>query len=148
MNHDHKNSINGSGQSGRVPRRAFLRGTGVALALPWLETMLPTNASAAATQTPRRMLLISNNLGVLPKPFFPTTAGSDYDLSPYLSTLAEFREDFTVFSGLSHPGVVGGHSTENCFLTAARGPTKSGFRNTISLDQFAAERQGPVTRQE
>lgn len=129
-----------------VPRRAFLRSAGVALALPWLESMLPSDASAAEAQMPRRMLLISNNLGVLPKPFFPATAGRDYELSPYLSALAEFREDFTVFSGLSHPGVVGGHSTENCFLTAARGPTRSGFRNHISLDQFAAERLGPVTR--
>jgi hypothetical protein len=92
------------------------------------------------------MLLISNNLGVLPKPFFPTSAGRDYELSPYLRTLNEFRNDFTVFSGLSHPAVNGGHSTENCFLTAARGPTRSGFRNSISLDQLAAERLGPVTR--
>jgi hypothetical protein len=92
------------------------------------------------------MLLISNNLGVLPKPFFPQTTGRDYTLSPYLATLAEFRNDFTVFSGLSHPAVEGGHSTENCFLTGARGPTKSGFRNTISLDQFAAEKLGQSTR--
>ena len=73
-------------------------------------------------------------------------SGQNYKLSPYLQDLAEFRQDFTVISGLSHPDVDGGHSTENCFLTAARGPTKSGFRNTISLDQFAAERLGPVTR--
>lgn len=92
------------------------------------------------------MLLISNNLGVLPKPFFPKATGRDYQLSPYLSDLADFRDDFSIFSGLSHPDVEGGHSTENCFLTAARGPTKSGFRNTISLDQFAAERLGLVTR--
>jgi hypothetical protein len=95
---------------------------------------------------PNRMLLISNNLGVLPKPFFPKDTGREYELSPYLSALSDFRGDFTVFSGLSHPGVVGGHSTENCFLTAARGPTKSGFRNQISLDQFAAEKIGQVTR--
>ena len=92
------------------------------------------------------MLLISNNLGVLPIPFFPTQTGRDYELSPYLSELTEFRNDFTVFSGLSHPDVEGGHSTENCFLTGARGPTRSGFRNTISLDQFAAEQLGQVTR--
>jgi hypothetical protein len=92
------------------------------------------------------MLLISNNLGVLPKQFFPKTSGRDYELSPYLQDLAEFRNDFTVVSGLSHPDVDGGHSTENCFLTAARGPTKSGFRNTISLDQFAALRLEPMTR--
>jgi len=92
------------------------------------------------------MLLISNNLGVLPQPFFPRQTGGDYELSPYLSELAELRDDFTVFSGLSHPDVAGGHSTENCFLTGARGPTRSGFRNSISLDQFAAEALGPLTR--
>ena len=129
-----------------LPRRRFLRGAGVTLALPLLHSLRPTFAKENASATPRRMLLISNNLGVLPKQFFPKTSGRDYELSPYLQDLAEFRNDFTVISGLSHPDVDGGHSTENCFLTAARGPTKSGFRNTISLDQFAAERLGPVTR--
>lgn len=129
-----------------MPRRHFLRGAGVTLALPLLECMAPVFSRAATPPPPRRMLLISNNLGVLPKPFFPQQTGRDYALSPYLSGLADFRKDFTVFSGLSHPGVTGGHSTENCFLTAARGPTKSGFRNGISLDQFAAEKLGQVTR--
>ncbi|MDE0126948.1 MAG: DUF1552 domain-containing protein [Bryobacterales bacterium] len=92
------------------------------------------------------MLLISNNLGVLPDQFFPMEAGADFRMSPYLQSLEEHREDFTVFSGLSHPGVRGGHSTENCFLTAAKGPTRSGFRNQISLDQVAAETVGHLTR--
>ena len=130
----------------RLTRRRFLRGAGVLLALPLLNGMTEKSARAAGLARPQRMLLISNNLGVLPKPFFPQETGRDYALSPYLAPLAEFRSDFTVFSGLSHPGVVGGHSTENCFLTAARGPTKSGFRNQISLDQLAAEKLGPVTR--
>lgn len=129
-----------------VARRSFLKSVGVTLALPMLECMTPVFTRASATTAPRRMLLISNNLGVLPKLFFPGGSGWDYELSPYLRKLSEFRKDFTVFSGLSHPGVVGGHSTENCFLTAARGPTKSGFRNQISLDQFAAEKVGQVTR--
>ena len=129
-----------------LTRRRFLRGAGVALAMPLLESARPAIASDTPSSTPQRMLLISNNLGVLPKQFFPETPGRDYELSTYLQDLAEFRNDFTVISGLSHPDVDGGHSTENCFLTAARGPTKSGFRNTISLDQFAAERLGPVTR--
>ncbi|HRH98974.1 MAG TPA: DUF1552 domain-containing protein, partial [Prosthecobacter sp.] len=109
-----------------LPRRRFLRGAGVTLALPLLECLTPVFARGAKALTPKRMLLISNNLGVLPKPFFPQGTGRDYELSPYLSALADFRSDFTVFSGLSHPDVNGGHSTENCFLTAARGPTKSG----------------------
>jgi len=129
-----------------MSRREFLRGAGIVLALPWLESLANAEHSAGKAESPRRMLLISNNLGVLPQPFFPEQTGRNYKLSPYLSELSEFRNDFTVFSGLSHPDVDGGHSTENCFLTGARGPTRSGFRNTISLDQFAAEALGPVTR--
>ena len=129
-----------------LSRRTILRGMGVSLALPLLECMAAGSEMTEPPDSPRRMLLISNNLGVLPGPFFPTTSGREYEASLYLSELAEFRDDFTVFSGLSHPDVVGGHSTENCFLTAARGPTRSGFRNSISLDQFAAERLGHVTR--
>jgi Protein of unknown function (DUF1552) len=126
-----------------IPRRRFLRGLGITLGLPLLEQSL----TRAASQTPpKRMLLISNNLGVLPQHFFPKDKGAGYTLSPYLKELAAFRNDFTIFSGLSHPAVTGGHSTENCFLTAARDPTRSGFRNSISLDQFAAEKLGQQTR--
>ena len=127
-----------------LSRRSLLRAAGIAVALPWLESAATGDEERAAPA--QRMLLISNNLGVLPKPFFPVDEGADYEFSPYLQILKEFRNDFSVFSGLSHPDVEGGHSTENCFLTGARGPTRSGFRNTISLDQFAAETLGPVTR--
>ena len=66
-----------------------------------LERMTPAFARAAELQTPKRMLVIANNLGVLPKNFFPANTGRDYELSPYLQTLAEVRNEFTVFSGLS-----------------------------------------------
>lgn len=123
-----------------INRRTFIRGLGVSLALPTL-------ARAAETaDAPRRMLLVSNNLGVLPSPFFPKDAGPGYTLSPLLRNLSEFRDRFTIFSGLSHPAVAGGHSTENCFLTGAKDPTGSGFRNSISLDQFAIEQLGQQTR--
>ena len=128
-----------------LSRRRVLRGAGVSLALPWLEA-LTARASVGAAGPPMRAIFISNNLGVLPKPFFPEDTGADYTPSPLLERLAAQRADFTVVSGLSHPNVRGGHSTENCFLTAARNPTASGFRNTISLDQFAAERVGHLTR--
>ena len=128
-----------------LSRRRVLRGAGVSLALPWLEA-LTARASVGAAGPPMRAIFISNNLGVLPKPFFPEGTGADYTQSPLLERLAAHRADLTVVSGLSHPNVRGGHSTENCFLTAARNPTASGFRNTISLDQFAAERIGHLTR--
>ena len=126
----------------RLTRRSLLRGAGVSVALPWLEAL----PAAAAAEPPLRAIFISNNLGILPKPFFPRTTGRDYEPSPYLRRLAAWRQDFTVISGLSHPNVRGGHSTDNCFLTAARNLTASGFRNTISIDQFAAEQIGHRTR--
>jgi len=121
-----------------MKRRTILRGLGATLALPVLECMSIT--------PPKRMLIIANNLGLLPKLFFPTTTGRNYQPSTYLEHLSDHRHDFTVFSGLSHPGVTGGHSTDNCFLTAARGAFKAGFRNQISLDQLAAEKLGQATR--
>lgn len=127
-------------------RRQFLRGTGVALALPFLDAMIPAFARDAKVLPPRRMLAVCNNLGLVPEKFFPEKAGRDYTLSPYLEELRDNREEFTVFTGVSHPDVDGGHPADNCFLTAAPHPGSGGFRNTISLDQFAAERIGNLTR--
>ncbi len=136
-----------------LSRRRFLVGTGIALSLPFLDAMNPAFAAvtkAAVAQTPggkpRRMFGICNNLGLLPEQFFPKTEGRDYALSPYLELLKEHRNDFTVFSGVSHPDVDGGHPADNCFLTAAPHPGSGGFRNTISLDQYIAERIGHLTR--
>ncbi len=131
-----------------LARRHFLRGAGVALALPLLEAMTPALRAAATSNVPRRFMGICNNLGVLPEKFFPAadSAGKGYTLSPYLEHLAAHRDDFTVMSGVTHPGVDGGHPADNCFLTAAPHPSSGGFRNTISLDQLAAERLGNQTR--
>ncbi|HEY2343016.1 MAG TPA: DUF1552 domain-containing protein, partial [Chthoniobacteraceae bacterium] len=92
-------------------RRAFLRGTGVALALPLLDAMLPAfvRGAAANPPVPRRMLAVCNNLGLLPEKFFPSETGRNYAPSPYLEVLAAHAQDFSVFSGVSHPDVDGGH---------------------------------------
>jgi hypothetical protein len=129
-----------------VSRRAFLKGAGVALGLPLLDVMRPAYASDAKAEVPRRMFGICNNLGLVPDYFFPKDAGRGYTLSPYLEKLAKHRDDFSVFSGVSHPDVDGGHPADNCFLTAAPHPSSGGFRNTISLDQYVAERIGTKTR--
>lgn len=132
-----------------LSRRTFLRGTGVALALPFLDAMASPFARAAAASSasrPRRFLAINQNLGVLPDLFFPADGGRNYTPSPYLQLLQEHRNDFTVMSGVSHPGVDGSHTSDICFLTAAPHPGSSSFRNTISLDQFIAERIGIQTR--
>ena len=62
------------------------------------------------------------NMGILPEFFFPKTAGQAYESTPYLDILAEHRADMTVFSGVSLPGVDGGHAAEKSFLTGAPEP--------------------------
>jgi hypothetical protein len=92
------------------------------------------------------LFAVCNNLGLLPDLFFPKGEGRDYALSPYLTLVQHHRQDFTVLSGVWHPNVDGGHPADVCFLTAAPRPGGSSFRNTISLDQFIAERIGTLTR--
>lgn len=126
----------------RLSRRTFLRAAGVSLALPRLEA----NAAPAA-KTPRRMVCINTPLGLHPAAFFPEKSGKDYALSPYLEVVKEFRDDFTVVSGLSHPDVGASHDSNYSFLTGAPHPEqRAGFKNSISLDQFAAEKLFGETR--
>lgn len=126
-----------------IPRRHFLRGTGSLLALPWLESIARADA---APESPRRMIAICSDLGMIPDYFFPQQDGKDYESSRYLDLLSSHRENLTVFSGLSHPECNGGHQTDKCFLTGATHPRKPGFRNSISIDQLAAQHLGFVTR--
>src|SRR5438477_6810526 len=137
----------------RLSRRSFLAGAGVALSLPMLEAMEPSpsppkGGTGGVARTPRRMVAIQTNLGILPQFFWPegTGVGMSYGPSPYLDILRDHRQDMTVFKGVSHPGVDGGHAGEKSFLTAAPHPGSGTFRNSVSLDQVAAERIGTLTR--
>lgn len=129
----------------RLSRRTLLRGAGVTLALPLLDAMKPLRAQAASPP-PRRMICINTSLGLHTPNLFPTKSGREYEATPYLEPILEYRDNFTVFSGLSHPDVDGGHPAEMSFLTSAPHPSADGFKNTISLDQFAIERLVPDTR--
>ena len=126
----------------KTNRRTFLRAAGIGMSLPLLESFGATPAKAS----PKRMIAINQDLGFIPKLFFPKGKGRDYELSPYLEKIAAHREQFTVFSGLSHPGVDGGHRADKTFLTAAPHPGRASFRNSISLDQVMANEVGHETR--
>ncbi len=129
-----------------ICRRHCLKATGVSLALPWLDA-LASGRTGAAARPRRRMVCICMPLGLHPPYFFPAKVGKDYALSPYLNVLKDFRNDFTVVSGLSHPETGASHDSIFSFLTAAPHPERrAGFRNSISLDQFAAEHIGSETR--
>ncbi len=130
----------------RIDRRTFIRTTGVAMGLPLLESMLPASARVSQTADIRRMLCICAPLGMHTPFLFPEKTGRDYEATPYLEPLQPLRNKFTVMSGLMHPDVDGGHSAEMSYLTGAAHPSQPSFRNTISVDQYAAERIGHLTR--
>ncbi|HVK09192.1 MAG TPA: DUF1552 domain-containing protein [Gemmataceae bacterium] len=126
-------------------RRQFLRAAGVAVALPCLDAFGQPRLTDAAR---RRMVCICTPLGLHPEYFFPEKVGKDYELTPYLEVLKDFRSEFTVVSGLSHAGQSPGfaHQASASFLTGAQNAGRPGFRNSISVDQLAAEHVGGQTR--
>lgn len=136
-----------------LSRRRFLRASGVTLALPLFQSVTRRDAVARDPTpgfepdgVPRRMICICNNLG-LHRPFYePDTVGRDYEPSRYLRLINEYRDDYTVFSGVSLPAVDGGHIAEKSFLTGAPHPGSGSFKNSISLDQVAADYIGKETR--
>ncbi len=94
------------------------------------------------------MVCICTPLGLHPDHFFPKEIGKGYALSPYLEMLKDYRDDMTVISGLEHAGMGSSfaHQASASFLTGVPGAGRPGFRNAISLDQFAAEQLGARTR--
>jgi hypothetical protein len=132
-------------------RRTFLHAAGVTIGLPLLDAMLPAGLGAdqkAAAIRPKRMLLIGRPLGLYTPFLFPEKVGKDYKATRYLRPLQAFREDFTVFSGMSHRGYNAGHATEVALFTGVTpdGMRQGDVRNTISLDQEVAARVGGETR--
>lgn len=142
-----------------LDRRTLLRGTGVSLALPWMEAMTRGLGAAPASGSgalPKRLCAIMFPYGVaVPKDddparewgWFPTGEGRDYQATRVLEPLQELRNEFTVFGGLSHPRCrkMNGHDTGDTFLTGNNLAPVT-YRNTVSLDQYAADRLGKATR--
>lgn len=129
-----------------LARRTFLKSAGIAIGLPFLDAMIPSRIiGAEPSQSPRRMVCIGVPFGFDPAAFIPVASGRDYALPSHLTHLADFRNDFTVISGLSHPNTGGGgHKAEAVMLTGAPYPDYShNLKNTISVDQaFAAQFRG------
>lgn len=129
-------------------RRQLLRAAGVSLALPCLDAFRPASAENTEETARRRMVCICAPLGFYPANFFPEQPGPEYQPTTYLDLLQDFRPDITVISGLAHAGTSPGfaHQATASFLTGAEGAGRPGFRNSISLDQFAAQHIGGETR--
>ena len=148
--------MNTYGKRNHTGRRTFLRGTGLALALPWLESFgsYPTKS----VNTPKRFVSIYHPDGVgvpLKKDpawkdwsWFPHGGEKDFEFTKVLDVLEPLRSDITVYSGLSHPAVrrVHGHSNADQYLTGADTKGHGPYKNSISLDQVYAEFIGENTR--
>lgn len=131
----------------KLDRRCFLRGAGVCLALPVMESLLP-RSSAAVVEASRsqRLITIAEPFGVVQDRFFPKTTGPDYQMSPTLKPLDRVKSDFTVFSNLDH-GVRGGHQANHTLWSGIKNTDRATYPDgNITVDQRAAELVGHHTR--
>jgi hypothetical protein len=130
-----------------MDRRTFLRGTGVAIALPWLEAMGVHSASyakageMAPSEIPARAVFTCWGLGMNPFTAEPKKTGLDYELPPSIKPLEPFKSQTTYFTGLH--AVTGGHQSAHCFLT---GVDAHKGKYGISCDQVIADHLGNKTR--
>ena len=135
-----------------LPRRTFLRGTGVALALPLLDAMIPSFSDAAAVASPvRRLGFVYIPMGCNWFQFFPKEVGVLTELPPTLSTLAPVKDQVTVLSNLELKNSYspGNHATSNAgFLSCARAKMTEGadYELATTVDQIAAKQFGKETR--
>jgi len=138
------------GKSWQIERRSFLRGAcGAAMALPLLDVMAP-DADAAKAGPPCRIAAVVTPIGKNMNTWTPKTEGAGFELPATLESLADLRQDFSILSGLCNPRAWGGHLVEGAsFLTGAdilSGTPGYNWKNTISMDQLAAEHVGHLTR--
>ncbi|MES2593938.1 MAG: DUF1552 domain-containing protein [Verrucomicrobiota bacterium] len=129
-----------------LSRRAMLRGAGISLGLPLLEAMTPAFAATPEVKSAKRFVGVSLALGLHNPNLVPETGGRDYKPSRYLAGIQDLRNDFTVISGSSHPGVTGGHTAEGSIFSACPNQRGTTSRNTISIDQLMAKHLGHETR--
>ncbi|MEP6668836.1 MAG: DUF1552 domain-containing protein [Chthoniobacter sp.] len=142
-----------------LPRRTFLRGLGVTMALPFLECMLPDVLKAASVApvggTPRRMIFMYLPNGAEMESWTPKVIGDKFELSSTLAPLQAVRQQVSVLSGLAHVQAralgdgAGDHARANsCFLTGvhARKTAGADIAVGVSVDQVAAMQIGKNTR--
>jgi hypothetical protein len=127
---------------GEPSRRHFLRGVGVTLALPWMESVARTAEPTAG----QRFVCVANPFGMVADAFFPTEEGLAAALPANLAPLEPLRGKFTVFSNLDH-GTSGGHGLTHTFLSGVKSSEASSMPDgNVSLDQFLARSVAGQTR--
>jgi len=133
-------------------RRLFLGGAAAVVGLPFLDSLLPRQARAAAAEVPKRLLYYYLPNGINMAGFRPSTTGASYATPPMLKPLDGLKADFTVITGLenapSRPEGAGDHAAGTSgFITCAHAKkSDSSFSLGVSVDQVAAGQIGKATR--
>src|SRR5688500_6779419 len=138
-----------------IPRRTFLRGAGVTLALPLLESMVPalTPARLTAAAPVRRFVGLRHPHGALPCYWSPTQEGRDFEFSFITKPLEPFRNRVVLISGLDMPEAMattdepgGDHARGAVLLSGAR-PRRNAVSPSlgVTVDQHIAAKYGQDT---
>lgn len=148
-----------------LSRRNFLRGLGACMALPALESALPTGLFAAntkaanlartATGAPLRMAYVYFPNGAIQPAWWPKGEGADFELARTMQPLAPVKHQLQVLGGMDHvnatpgPDGAGDHArASGTFLTGVRVKKTAGsdIQAGISIDQVVANQVGHLTR--
>ena len=138
----------------RISRRTLLRGTGAALALPWLETMgaaAPAKATGGLSEPPLRMAFMFLPNGVRPDHWTPAGDAESYEITPHLKPLEGLKNDFILLENLWNKNTVGrnGHWPKvPAWLSGGYVERTSGDdldTGGTTVDQFAAQQIGDRT---
>jgi len=137
-----------------ISRRAVLRGVGSVFALPLLDSMVPVFTATAATvaKPVNRLGVFYVPNGMIMKEYLPKGEGAAFEFSPTLSTLAPFREQLLILTGLNslpkgerHGGAHAKATTR--FLTDVTPPNSETWLDAgISMDQILAQETGKHTQ--
>jgi hypothetical protein len=136
-----------------LSRRTFLRGAGVTLALPLLESMVPAATLLGQTAaTPRtRMGAIYFPHGAIMPLWTPATEGAGFELTPILQPLKPFYNQINIISDLRHANAYGSGATANhnrsaaAYLSGAFAETGAQPSLGTTVDQIAAQKIGQDT---
>ena len=137
-----------------LARRTFLKGAGITLALPFLESMLPAGRLLAqgAAARPTRFAAIYFPHGVIMPKWLPATEGAGFELSEILQPLKAFRDRINVISDLEHKQAYGSGATANhnrsaaAYLSSAFAKTGAKPELGITIDQIIAKKIGQDTQ--
>src|SRR5580704_6794855 len=134
-------------------RRTFLRGVGVTIALPWMESLAvwgdQARASSAASQAPVRLAVLFSGNGFHSREWWAKGTGKDMQLGKVLTPLSDFRDKMVVINGLFNAEALKGniHSSQTGNLLSGA-PLASGgeIRSGTSIDQLIAQQHGRSTK--